>query len=228
MQIKDKEGKVIYEGELTEAELEKAILSSKTSEQEKVNLVNELKDQRKARQFIEDENKVLKAENEKLKTGSGGSNSDDERAQKVVRLVLEERDKAESENNKKIAFEQFKNRHKEFHPDTDTGGVKWSLLEAKMRKFDTSSLKTTQDFIEALNDAYALLRNQNDGGERFQNPYSSSPSNSSSFPKEVDPNNLTARELKLIQDNYGGDKKRYLKIKEKYPVFVDSLLRGNY
>ena len=92
--------------------------------------------------------------------------------------------------------------------------------------FSLASRESKEAILEILNSAYNLLPVKTDGTvEENTPPGSLTPSTpSGSGPTPTNPDNLTAKEQKVIKDSFGGDIEKYLKRKAKYPDYVAELL----
>ena len=196
-------------------------------EEEKSNLIEELKADRKKRQELREENELLKQSLEKS-VEAATSNPEEEKIQAVVDKVLETKNASRAKQNKIIALEKFVTENKEFHPDNDPTGLKRETLERKLKSFNTDGLTEVEDFVTVIGDAKTLL-GQDTGSkttieEEVKNPYSST-SKSTSSPKEAQDKDLDPREQKLILQA-GFTKEKYLELKSKMPDYVNKLLDG--
>lgn len=206
-------------------EIERLTQEIATHKAEKDNLVGELKEDRTKRQEMNSKiDELQKALTEATqKAATAGTQPD---VAEVVNAVLNDRDASRAKSNKVAALERFVNEHKEFHDDNDPTGKKREALETTLSRFNTEGLTEVDDFYSVIGDAARLLGANTApqaGGEKTQeNPYSSTPKQSLT-PKVTDDSDLDARELKLIEQN-GWTKERYVKLKEKMPAYVQSLL----
>ena len=143
----------------------------------------------------------------------------------TVQKLFAQKDEDNAKSSYEDALINFKESNKEFHPDNDEGGLKFSALERELSSFNTSGLKSKNEFLAVFDKAKILLGGENKSEVINQNPYDDTSSESGSSPKEVDNINLSSIELKLINSTFEGDKERYLKQKAKRPDYVDELLR---
>ncbi len=200
-------------------------------EEEKNNLVGELKSDRKARQELKEQIEILKEQLEetlKSSTQQPAQNPGEVDVKQVVEQTLAEREASKAKLNKKIAFEKFVTQNKEFHPDNDPGGLKRAALEEKLSRFNTDGIVEIEDFMRVIEDAKALLGRtdttpQASTEQPIQNPYSSTPKVSVT-PQHVENSGLTDKEKRLIEQ-HGFTEERYLRLKEKMPDYIDNLLK---
>ena len=222
MEIKDKNGKVLSEEEVQAliAKTETVVEELANEKQSKANLVSEIKQVRERAQTAEEKLKLT--EKPEPATPAAPDVKD------TIISVLDERLSVEAQKrakeNRETALAMFKDEHSEFHPDNDPGGVKFAAFEATLKQFNTDDIKDVDGYMN-LFDSAVLLMKRPEQKNSFRNPYSSTPSNPSSTIRISDPNQLSAKELKIIQDSFGGDKARYLKIKPKRPEYVKTLLQ---
>lgn len=199
--------------------------------QSKSNLVNEVTELRKKNQITESEKADLLKQIEASTvqpTGDLDSTKVAELAEQAAKRILSERDSKTAEDNKKAAFAEFLEKHKEFHPDNDEGGLKFSSVERKLSRFNLSGMTSKEDFMSALEDA----RNLAVGGSqpskeegRDPNPLPPAGGNGTTTVREAQSTSLSPKELAIVDRTFGGDKERYLKIKEKRPDYVATLLQ---
>lgn len=171
----------------------------------------------------------LVAEIKTLRTKKDGEsvNADviKEQAKAVVAELLSENQKAETANARRLAEEKFKNTVKEFHPDNDPGGLKFDALMKKFSRFNTGELKTVDEYLEAYDEANILLNKDKIVGESYSGiSYAATPSSSPQSILAKDDSGLSAEELRLIKSQ-GIDKEKYLKMKQKRPEYVKTLLQ---
>ena len=122
------------------------------------NLVLEIKELRSKNQITEAEATELK---KKLAERNEGGTPQDLNtdtvttlATEAARKILSERDEEDSKQNKELALKAFLEKHKEFHPENDEGGLKLSSLERKLSRFNQFGLKSVEDFSSVLEDAF--------------------------------------------------------------------------
>lgn len=201
-------------------------LADKT--QATTNLVAEIKELREKSQLTATEAEELRKKLEQRDIQNDGGVEPAkfaEIAEQAAKKVLSERDQEVAKDNRKTAFEAFVAKHKEFHPDNDEGGLKLSSLEGKLKRFSLSGLKTQDDFMSVFEDARSLTVGGGSSEERTDNPNPLPPNGGGNSTREVIENDLTSKEMRIIDDTFGGDKERYLKIKTKRPEYVASLLQ---
>ena len=203
-----------------------------TTSQDKANLVNEIKELREKGQLTAAEADELRKKVEQLESGRGESQELTpekivEEAEKAAKRVISERDKEDAKANRKIAMERFQEAYKEFHPENDEGGIKLARLEKEIAEFNMEGLSSVQDFMKKLEKARSLVV----GGGETRNEETTEvhphipEGGTRSEAKESKDDKLTSKELEIIDRSFGGDKARYLKIKEKRPDYVESLLQ---
>lgn len=197
--------------------------------QSTANLVSEIKELRDKKNLSDEEAETLR---KKVLELEGSNNAPEDMSPKEVikaaeeaaRKIFEDKERDDAKANRRAAFENFIGQHKEFHPDNDVGGIKLAALERKIDMFNTSGLHSVRDFMSVLEDAYRLIAGTQTPIEESQNPNPDAPEGSGATPKTGDDNKVSAKEMKIIDRSFGGDKERYLKIKAKRPEYVASLL----
>lgn len=194
------------------------------------NLVAEVKELREKNQITEAEAAALR---EKLASRPDTATTEvnpqqvAEVAADAVKKVLNERDNQTAKENKDAAFAAFLEKHPEFAPANDEGGIKLSILEGKLARFNLAGLKSQSDFMTIFEDARNLAVGNTSapiGTNEDPNPIAPNGGGGSSTVRESEDNALSPKELKLIQDTFAGDKERYLKQKAKRPDYVATLL----
>lgn len=181
----------------------------------------ELAGDRAKRQELQAERDVLSVKVKELEGKIGGvqpTNISEE-----VQKALLERDRQQAESNRTSAELSFKSR-KEFTPEADPGEIKFNAVKKKFAMFDTSKLKTTEEFLSVWQDAFRLVNNQthNTQGQNNQDIFSRS---SGGGPREVSTSQLTSEELSVVQ-RMGWTEEQFIKQKTKRPQYVESLMRG--
>ena len=149
-------------------------------------------------------------------------------AAETVSKALQANEENTAKANKETALTRFKTTHKEFHEDNDEAGLKMSAFNRKLVRINMAGLKSETDFLEAFEDAFALMPKdkQPTVDPTIQQPTASE--GGASIP-EVEQTTLTSQEEKLVRESFDGDKERYLKIKTKRPDYVGKLLQhGHY
>lgn len=200
------------------------------STQSKANLVSEIKELREKKQLSDAEAVELR---KKLEARSAPLNPSDLTPEKIAEMttetvsrILSERETQVSKDNMGTALGSFKAQHPEFHPENDEGGIKMAMLERKLGQFNMSGLKTEKEFLSVLSDARRLVTNVPEPEGKGDNPNPLPPNSGGDGSKlrEVSVT-LTPKEWKIIENTFGGDKERYLKIKAKHPDYVNTLLQ---
>jgi hypothetical protein len=221
--IKTKKGegqKDMDEVQKLTAEVAKLTAELAKASSEKEGVVGELKGERSKKQEVEAKLTLAEAA---LAEAKKTANPTDVKGQ--VLEILNEKEKGTALENRKSAEAKFKEAYKEFHPDNDPGGVKFAALQGKLTRFSTEGLKTEQDFVGLMEDAYTLTTG-NKPQPREVVFYASSPSGTNVQPKTIDGNRLTTKEDKLIQ-SLGWTTEKYLAQKAKRPHYVAELV-ANY
>lgn len=172
--------------------------------QDKENLVNELKELR-AKKSPEIDPSTIEA-----------------KVNETVEKILSEKSNSESTEARTKSEENFKNKFKEFKSENDPTGLKYDAFKKTLSKMNLSSAKTEGEFMELYEDAYLVLNKKSIKEGTYSTNTDFVPSMGSN-PKEADPNNLTAAELKLIREQ-GITPEKYLKSKAKHPELYRSLL----
>jgi len=206
-------------------------LASET--QSKVNLVNEIKELREKKQLTEREAEELRKKLESSvlppQSSSGVLTSEqiEEIALSTMKSAFAAKDTEEAQANKVNAMNSFLGKHKEFHPDNDPGGIKLSALEQKFARFNTEGLKKESDFLSVLEDASSLVRptQQSQTPGIDPNPPAPTGTQSGTPASEMTDDKLSQKEITIINRSFDGDRERYLKIKQKRPDYVASLLQ---
>ena len=201
--------------------------------QNKSNLVSEIKELREKKTLSETEAKELKEKIEVLKKAEVGDEElTPERIAEIsanaVQEIILKKEESDAKANKEAALKSFQSTQKEFHPENDEAGIKISALDKVLSRFNLADLKTKEDFLGVYTDAFKLLKKEESTTEQTEVPHSTDNPEESPTPSEVDLKNLTKQELDIIDRTFGGDKERYLKIKEKRPDYVDQLLTGRF
>lgn len=182
-------------------------------EQDKQNTVEELIKKREAARLAEEE--LAKA---KGNTGTDKGSDPEE----IVKKVLQEKEAEASRNALEEAKADLKKLYNEFNPETDKAGIVFSKFEAELNKFNLSGLKTKEDYLNRFKEVYEFM-NRRAGSPDKPNFYGGTRQSGSDAPTN-DGVALSDSESKLIRD-MGWDRERYLKIKEKRPAYVASLLK---
>ena len=208
---------------MTEEEQKALLEEVKTLKVSLANVVEEVKAERKTKQDAQAESEVLKLKikeiDDKTKVGATG---DDVEAK--VRAILNEDAKKSADSARVVAEQKWKANHTEFSETNDPGGVKFAAIKGKLSRLSDQGLSSENDFIGLFEDAYVLVKKERNIDSHDYNPYAASGSSNGATPKTTDPNNLSAKEEKLMKME-GWDKEKYLKMKAKRPSFVDSLLQ---
>lgn len=179
--------------------------------------VGDIQKERQARQEAEAARDLAEA---KLKQTPPVPPTDD--VTKTVTTLLAQRDTETAQANLKNAEVRFQESHKEFHPDNDPGGIKYAAFKAKLSRFNTSGLRSEADFLAVFDDALRLMTDS-PAPQTKVNPPAHTPSGTGSAPTSVTESPLSSKEQQLLKQ-MGWDEARYLKIKEKRPHYVQTLL----
>lgn len=199
-----------------------------TLETEKLNLVEELKNDRSNSRTKLDSKDAEIANLTALLADAAKKNNaaptEEEKIASVVATVLAQRDGLTATQNKKLAFDQFVNAHTEYHPDNDVGGLKLAALSQEFASFNTAGLVSVDDFGVVVGKAHLLLRGTDTSRQTENQPILSSPAPASQPRQVVLDGKLTPLEQAVVARN-GWTEERYLKLKESNPELVESLVR---
>lgn len=215
---------------LSKAEHDELVEKLSTETQTKSNLVEEIKDLREKKTAAETAAEEARKELEE-KNLAGSDEGTELTAEKIAAIsaeatqkILDAKATTDKATSKELALQKFKELHKEFHEDNDEGGLKFSALEKKLSRFNTSDISTESEYLVVLKDAYKLLvevkPEETPAEELPIDPKTGSP-----IIKEVTLEGLTPKELRIIERTFDGDKERYIKQKSKHPEMIESLLR---
>lgn len=179
------------------------------------NLVDELKELRKKKEPVIVETPVV--ENKEVL-------NEESKIIEVVKSYLNKEKVEIAKANKLAAIEKFIANNKEFDSSNDITGLKRKSLEDKLNKFNLSELEKVEDFYTVIEEANILLKKNDislNKGE-IKNPYTNIkiPKDNTEIKEGVF---LTDKEKEVI-DSGKITLEKYLKMKEKYPAFLDSLL----
>jgi len=229
----DENGKPISEGEtvtVLKKQYDEMVEKLANESQSKVNLVNEIKELREKKQLTEAEAEDLKKQLAQRKEVPADSTVlTPERIAEIttdtLRTALAEKEVEVAKSNREAAMATFLSRNKEFHPDNDEGGLKKSALEKKLAQFNTMGLKTEAEFLTVFEDASRLVGIEPKSKSTGIDPNPPAPMARGAEVHEVKVENLSTKELQIIERTFGGDKERYIKIKAKRPDYVASLLQ---
>lgn len=194
-----------------ELEYQKAIANL---EQDKANVVDELKAKR-------EEARLAKEEAEKLKANTATNDGTTDPEEIVVR-VLKKKEEEQSKNALESAKQELKKIFNEFSPETDTAGLVFGKFEKQLGEFNLSGLSTKEEYLERLKKIYKYVNFKETGND--DKPFYGGTGKSGSDAPAVDNNSLTDSEARLIRD-MGITRERFLKIKEKRPAYVATLLK---
>lgn len=188
-----------------------------TLEQDKVNVVEEMTGLRK-------KNQTLTAELQTALDGKKEVVETNDDIDSKVKAILEEDSKKKAVKNRGTAVGTFQNKCKEFHPDNDPGGAKMSLLEEKVKLFNSEGLIEEKEFVSLYERAMLHIPKKTvENKETISNPFTSTPQGGGS-PSVAENNQISSVERKLIQSK-GWTEERYLKLKNKQPRFIEELLK---
>jgi len=217
----NEENKKDSNDETLEEKLERLERENVQKEQDKLNLVEEIKELRKKK-----ETEVVKQPEEKPKQES--DLTEEERIALIVKKQIDKEKESVVESNKKAAIEKFINDNKEFHESNDPTGLKRQALEDKFSRFNTNGLSEVKDFYSVIEEANILLGRSDKTQNTFKevpNPYSSSTFTPAQQKASEDLNGLSIKEQKLIQEGKIS-KEKLLKLKETQPAFFRSLIES--
>jgi len=199
--------------------------------QSKVNLVAEIQELREKKQITEAEAEELRtklaARTEPEPTEGLNPEKVMEITSEAVRKILADKDLESAKANKKSAMAAFQAKYKEFHPENDEGGLRLAALERELNDFNLGGLVTEADFMTKFEKARSLVVGiQAPTSEDGTDPNPLPPNGGGNAgPREAVTTQLTSKEMKIVEQSFGGDKDRYLKIKAKRPDYVASLLQ---
>lgn len=203
------------------ARLETELAKAKTDLE---GVVNELKTARGDKAGVEGERDALKVQitelEGKLKNGGTGPT-----VTEAVQQELAKKDKETAQQNAIAAETSFKSKYKEFHPDNDPGGVKFSAIADKLKRFNTDGLVKESDFMSVLEEAYTLINPTRKPEGKPVALYADSRANGGNGPKEADGDKLSYNESIVVQ-RLGWDAEKFLKMKQKRPDYVKSLMKN--
>lgn len=140
---------------------------------------------------------------------------------KEVQAEFAKRDAEALQRASQEATVEFLDSHPEFSKENDVGGLKFAAFQKALGRIALNGVKSKQEYTQVLNDA---LRLTGEISPSMPN-YSSTPRTAISIPGAPPSAHLTTPELKLVQNNFGGDVEKYLKMKAKRPEYVEELLR---
>lgn len=185
-------------------------------------VVEELKISRKEK--ADAEAKALAAETKlKEKEEPKGNEGTPNVTEEVQKALAKEKGEAATRNRER-AIAAFKEKHKEFHPDNDAGGIKFSALESKLSRFSTAGLTEESDFSAILDDAYVLLNPTKVGSDSKVIIPGASTSSQSGSPKESDTTGQLSSKEATVIERLGWTKEKFLDQKAKRPSYIASLL----
>lgn len=183
-------------------------------EQDKANVVEELKEKREAA-------RLAKEELEKVK-GATKPDLNTTDPEEIVVRVLQKKEEEASRTALEDAKAELKRTYNEFSPETDTAGLVFNKFEKELSKFNLSGLRTKEEYMGRLKEVYDFMNRTKSTTEKTN--FYSGTRQSGSDAQVRDDASLSDSEAKLIRD-MGWDKERFLKTKEKRPAYVASLLK---
>ncbi len=199
---------VVEEVKLSKEEFDKLVKTSAEKAQNEANMVAEITDLRK-------KNREL-AETKKPEIVAPLTD-----VSKEVQAEFERRDREAIKIASEQATVEFLDSHPEFSKENDVGGLKFAAFQKALARVALNGVKTKEDYAQVLNDAMRLT-----GEVTPSMPnYSSTPRTAISVPGMAPAAQLSTPELKLVQNSFGGDVEKYLKLKAKRPEYVEELLR---
>lgn len=179
----------------------------RAEEKEKLNsVVEEVKDLR------------TKLQEAKAKIDNSGGND----VENTVKSLLEKERKSEIEANKEKARQIFFDKNKEFHPDNDAAGLKFSKVQKELSELREDGKVSVDDFLLLLSKAKKLATDKEITPDRV--PVDASTPISNSSPESNSGSKLTAKEQELIKQ-VGWTEERYITLKAKQPDYVRNLLK---
>lgn len=201
------------------------VLRAKLAEAEaaKAALTGELTD---TRPKLREANETIELLKQQLQAAvqKNDANPEDQKIEAVVQRFLGNKEQQDADRNRKQAFDQFINEHKEYSSDNDPGGVKKSALEREFGNFNLTGLVETTDFKARIEKADRLLRGSTiRETENGNEPNSSGPSSTTAIEPE-NSTKLSPREKEVIERN-GWTEAQYLSLKTKMPGYVESLFK---
>jgi len=181
-------------------------------EQDKANTVGELQSVRKERAELKEKLELLNKEEE-------GD------VEKTVKEVLSVREKENAKKAFQNSVDSFKSKHSEFENSNDAGGIKFKLFERELSKFNLEGLTSENEFNKRLEEVYEFMnRGKKDNAPTNNNPYAATPNSGGAAPRVDDLPNLSSKEKSLLKSN-GWSLERYLKVKEKRPDYIRTILQ---
>ena len=218
------EAKAEEEQTPSEEELKNEI---ETLKQDKASLTSEIKEVRQEKGALKEDVEALK---EAVANTPPITPDPDEKidVKATVESILAGRESSRAKSNKKTAIEKFVGENKEFLPDNDPTGLKRDALEKAMNRLNLSDAIEVEDFTKLIKDAERLLGRTDTTTEtaeekEIKNPYASS-SSSKSTPTVVVDKDLLPEEKDVIEA-HGFSKEKFLRLKERYPEYIQSLLK---
>ena len=212
----DKDGNPIVEEvvtpvELSKEEVDKLVSDNEALNQTKEKLVDEVKDLRGKKQLSEQERDDALAKLE-------AKPADPEEKPDVLNQVkdLLQKDKVEAvKKNQDKAMNKILALHPEFSAANDEAGLKKSALDKKLAMFNTDSLTDEDEFLSIYENAFALIGKKEVTIEGTQEvvTFPVTPN----APNSETPTKLTPEEVDIVKTKFGGDEKRFLELKAKFP-----------
>lgn len=190
---------------MSEEDIKKLVDEVANLKQDKENVVNELKELRAKKPDQIDPAMI------------------ETKAKEIVERLLNEESGKKFTEIRIDAEKNFKQSFKEFHPDNDPGGIKYTAFQNTLTKMNLSGLKTAEEFAEAFEDAYLVMNKKSIKNGAYSNHADLNPIFAPDA-RSVDGDNLSLKELKLIKQQ-GMDKAVYIKMREKRPSYVQELLK---
>lgn len=152
------------------------------------------------------------------------ANPEEQKIAEVVQKILGNETQKSAERNREAAFTKFVTENNEYHPDNDAGGLKLAALKREFAAFNTTGLVETEDFVQVIGKAHALLRGTDTTRQTTTaQPYSST-SSQPAAPAVVVDSKLTEQEKKLVEEN-GWTEEKFLKLKAKMPDVIEDLIK---
>lgn len=179
--------------------------------------VEELKALRTSKQEADAELTLLKSKLNPVDPPAQGNVAEE------VKKVLDAKEEENLKTTRGKIEQKFKESHTEFHPDNDTGGIKYAAFQSKLARMNLTGLKTEEEIWDAFNDALVILNKGKTETQTDFNPYAATNRTPAGYPKGNENNKLSSAEVKLI-GQLGWTEERYLKVKKSQPHYVDTML----
>ncbi len=168
--------------------------------------------------------KEMREINAKLKAQVEKPEGVDAAADAAVQKALAAREVEQAKANYQTSISMFLSDHPEFSTENDADGTKFAAFQKAVERINLSGLKTVEDFVSALNDAYGLMERR-EPPQPANMSFSSSPRGGGHVPKGNPSAHLPPEEERFVKTHFGGDAEAYLKAKAKRPAYYEELLK---